>query len=67
LLNDSTLRAVKTLILEENVELIRDIERYFNHEINLADLARLLKRKSDKLTQYIERPQSPTPKKDELM
>lgn len=67
MLEESLLGILKTLILDENIDVIREFERYFNQDITIHQLAKTLNRQAEKLTHYIERPQSPTPKKDELM
>ena len=67
LLDERILGAVKTLILEENSEVLREIEKYFAQEVQMDALARTLNRMTDRLSHYIERPQSPRPKKNELM
>ena len=67
MLEESLLGILKTLILDENIDVVREFERYVNQDITIHQLAKTLNNKAEKLTHYIERPQSPTPKKDELM
>jgi len=56
LLDERILGAVKTLILEENSEVLREIEKYFAQEVQMDALARTLNRMTDRLSHYIERP-----------
>lgn len=56
LLDECVLGTVKTLILEENNEVINLIERYFGHEFNIHELAKSLSKKAEQASFFIERP-----------
>ncbi|CDW71526.1 UNKNOWN [Stylonychia lemnae] len=54
---------LKTLVLEENVEVFRVINSYIAKNISDRELGFKLARLAQKLSNYIERPQSPLPRK----
>ena len=59
---------LKALILEENVDIFRVINSYMSFVINEKELSFKLTRLAQQLNAYIERPQSPLPKrKQELI
>ena len=58
---------IKTLILEENKDVIKVMNQYFAHFIEEKELSFALARISGTLETYIERPMSPLPKKDTIM
>jgi hypothetical protein len=58
---------IKTLILEENKDVIKVMNQYFAHSIEEKELSFALARISGRLGTYIERPMSPLPKKDTIM
>ena len=63
LLDEQTASLLKTLILEENVEVYRVINSFLAKAINDRELSFRLQRLAQQLSTYIERPQSPLPKK----
>eukprot|EP00347_Sterkiella_histriomuscorum_P013336 403365107 len=63
MLDEQTASLLKTLILEENVEVFRVINSYIAKAISDRELGFKLSRLSLQLSNYIERPQSPLPKK----
>lgn len=68
LLDEQTSSVLKTLILEENVDIFRVINSYLAFVINEKELSFKLTRLAQQLNMYIERPQSPLPKrKQELI
>ena len=56
MLEESLLGILKTLILDENIDVVREFERYVNQDITIHQLAKTLNSKAEKLTHYIERP-----------
>lgn len=64
LLNDEqTASLLKTLVLEENFEVFRVINSYLAKAISDRELSFRLTRLASQLSTYLERPQSPLPKK----
>jgi len=64
LLNDEqTASLLKTLVLEENFEVFRVINSYLARAISDRELSFRLIRLAQQLSTYIERPQSPLPRK----
>lgn len=63
LFDEQTASLLKTLILEENVELFRVINSYIAKLISDRELSFKLNRLAQQLSTYIERPQSPLPRK----
>jgi hypothetical protein len=64
LLNDEqTASLLKTLVLEENFEVFRVINSYLAKAISDRELSFRLTRLAQQLSTYIERPQSPLPRK----
>lgn len=63
LLDEHTGSVIKTLILEENSEVFKVINSYINRVINEQELTYKLIRLAQSLGNYIERPQSPIPRK----
>jgi len=67
LLDEQVVCTVKTLILEENPEVIKLLNSYIAHMIDERDLCSKLQRLSDRMSTYIERPSSPLPRKNSLL
>ena len=67
LLDKQLVSHIKTLILEENKEVIKVMNQYFAHLIDERELSYSLTRLSGRLGTYIERPMSPLPKKDTIV
>jgi hypothetical protein len=64
LLNDEqTASLLKTLVLEENFEVFRVINSYLAKAISERELSFRLIRLAQQLSTYLERPQSPLPKR----
>lgn len=64
LLNDEqTASLLKTLVLEENFEVFRVINSYLAKAISDRELGFRLIRLAEQLSTYIERPQSPLPRR----
>lgn len=67
LLDEQVVCTVKTLILEENPEVIKLLNSYIAHIIGERELCPRLQRLSDRMSTYIERPSSPLPRKSSLL
>ena len=67
LLDEQVVCTVKTLILEENPEVIKLLNIYIAHMIDERELCPRLQRLSDRMSTYIERPSSPLPRKNSLL
>ena len=67
LLDEQAVCTVKTLILEENHEVIKLLNSYVAHMIDERELCERLQKLSDRMSTYIERPSSPLPRKDSLL
>lgn len=68
LINEKTASIIKTLILEENIDVYRKFNEYSAHQYSDHELGFKLTRLAHQLSAYCERPQSPMPKrKQELM
>ena len=63
LLDEQTASVVKTLVLEENIDVQQVLNTYINRVITDVELAYKLASLSQALGAYLERPQSPLPKK----
>jgi len=63
LLDENTSTILKTLILEENVDIYRVINSYLAHLITEKQLSFKLTRLAQQLGAYCERPTSPLPKR----
>ncbi len=66
-LTEHSASLIKSLILEENHEVIKVMNAYENDLYDEQELCFKLVRLAEKLSPYIVRPTSPLPKKDELM
>ena len=62
LLEQFDVRIIKALILRENLDVMREFDHYFLHDISLHELGNRLRKLADKLNLYMERPSSPIPK-----
>ena len=68
LLEEQTASVIKTLVLEENFDVQQVLNTYINRIITDVELAYKLEPLSEALGAYLERPQSPLPKrKQDLM
>ena len=68
LLDEQTASVIKTLVLEENIDVQQVINTYINRVITDVELSYKLTPLSQALGAYLERPQSPLPKrKQDLM
>lgn len=67
LLTEHSASLIKSLILEENSEVINTMNSYVNDAFNEKTLSSKLVKLAEKLSPYIVRPTSPLPKKDELI
>eukprot|EP01022_Parablepharisma_sp_SALTPOND_P012051 TRINITY_DN153_c0_g1_i2.p1 TRINITY_DN153_c0_g1~~TRINITY_DN153_c0_g1_i2.p1 ORF type:complete len:790 (-),score=106.37 TRINITY_DN153_c0_g1_i2:12035-14404(-) len=67
LLDEQVVCTIKTLILEENPEVIKLLNSYIAHMIDERELCPRLQRLSDRMSTYIERPSSPFPRKSSLL
>jgi len=68
LLDEQTASLIKTLVLEENVDVQQVLNIYINRVITDVELGYKLASLSQSLGAYLERPQSPLPKrKQDLM
>ena len=63
LLNDDTSSIIKQLILDENVDIQRVLNSYIARIITDKELSFKLTRLAQQLGTYLERPQSPLPKR----
>lgn len=59
-------RIIKALLLRENIEVMKEFDYYFFHEISMKELGNRLRQLADKLNLYVERPTSPLPKNKQL-
>jgi hypothetical protein len=67
LLDQRELGTIKSSILRENPEVVREFDNYFLENVNIKQLARRLQRHADRLGSYTERPSSPMPRKNEIL
>ena len=67
LLDEQVVCTVKTLILEENHEVIKLLNNYIAHILDERELCLKLQKLSDRMSTYIERPSSPLPRKSSLL
>jgi hypothetical protein len=67
LLDDQVVSIIKTLILEENPEVIKLLNSHIAHIIGERELCPRLQRLSERMSTYIERPSSPLPRKSSLL
>ena len=68
IVDERTASIIKTLILEENHQVIQKFDEYEGLRLNHAELGFRLSRLAIQMSAYCERPQSPLPKrKQELM
>jgi len=67
LLDEQVVCIIKTLILEENTEVIKLLNSYIAHIIDERELCPRLQRLSERMSTYIERPSSPLPRKNSLL
>ncbi len=67
LLDEQVVCTVKTLILEENHEVIKLLNSYIAHMLDERELCTILQKLSDRMSTYIERPSSPLPRKSSLL
>jgi hypothetical protein len=67
LLDEQIVSTVKTLILEENHEVIKLLNSHIAHILDERELCVRLRRLSDRMSPYFERPLSPLPRKDSLL
>ena len=67
LINEQSASVIKCLILEENTEVFKVINDYIHEIFDEDTLSKYLSKLARKLSQYIVRPTSPFPKKDELI
>jgi len=67
LLDEQIVCIIKTLILEENPEVIKLLNSYIAHIIGERELCPRLQRLSERMSTYIERPSSPLPRKSSLL
>ena len=58
---------IKTLILRENTEVLREIDTYLAQGMSLLELGHSLMRISDTQSSSLQRPSSPMPRKHELL
>ena len=66
LLEQIDVRIIKALLLRENVDVMREFDHFFLHNISLHELASRLEKLADKLNMYMDRPSSPLPKNKQL-
>jgi hypothetical protein len=62
LLDEPTSTLLKTLILDENLEIFRILNNYIARVIDEHELCQKLVRLAQHMSNYIERPMSPNPK-----
>jgi hypothetical protein len=67
LLEDRLLGVIKTLLLRENADVLRSFEGFFSQSLSLQELSWRLQQLAESLHNYIERPSSPVPRKNELL
>lgn len=67
LLEDRLLGVIKTLLLRENADVLRSFDSFFSQSLSLQDLSWKLQQLAESLRNYIERPSSPMPRKNELL
>jgi hypothetical protein len=68
LIDEKTASIIKTLILEENVEVYHKLNEFLANQFTDHELGFKLTRLANHMSAYCERPQSPMPKrKQELM
>ncbi len=67
LLDEQVVCTVKTLILEENREVIKLLNSYIAHILEERELCTMLQKLSERMSTCIERPTSPLPRKISLL
>lgn len=67
LLDEQAVCIIKTLILEENPEVLKLLNGYIAHIIPEREVCSRLQRLSERMSTYIERPSSPLPRKSSLL
>ena len=67
IINEQSASVIKSLIIEENTEVFKVINEYIDETYDEDILSKYLSKLAGKLSQYIVRPTSPFPKKDELI
>mmetsp|Transcript_21970 Transcript_21970/g.40102 ORF Transcript_21970/g.40102 Transcript_21970/m.40102 type:complete len:467 (-) Transcript_21970:91-1491(-) len=67
LMEDRSLGVIKTLLLRENADVLRNFDSFFSHSLSLQELSWKLQQLAESLRNYIERPCSPMPRKNELL
>lgn len=67
ILEERLFSVIKTLILRENTEVLREIDTYLVQGMSLVELGHSLMRISDAQGSSLQRPSSPMPRKNELL
>ena len=66
ILEQLDVKTIKTLLLRDNYDVMREFDHYFLHNISVPELGNRLQKLADRLNLYMERPSSPLPKNKQL-